>query len=222
MTMTSSVAERLVAVRARIAAAGGDPARVRVVGVTKGFGPEAARAAVDAGLVDLGENYADELVDKATALGDAPVAWHFLGAIQRNKIARLVPHVALFEGVDRLEEGEAIAKRKPGAAVLIEVAAGGIDPALGERGGVVPDDVDALCVALSRLGLEVRGLMTVAPANDADAARRAFETVGSLRVRLGLEEASMGMTDDLEAAVQAGSTMVRIGRALFGERAQKA
>jgi PLP dependent protein len=221
MTMTESVAERLLAVRARITAAGGDPDRVRVVGVTKGFGVESARAAVEAGLVDLGENYADELVDKAMLLGDESVAWHFLGAIQRNKIPRLVPHVALFEGVDRLEEGEAIAKRHPGAAVLIEVAAGGVDPTLGARGGVVPDDVGALCVALGRLGLDVRGLMTVAPMGDPEAARRAFETVGSLRERLSLAEASMGMSEDLEAAVAAGSTMVRIGRALFGPRAQK-
>lgn len=210
------------AVRQRIARAGGDPSRVRVIAVTKGFGPDAVRAARAAGLRDLGENYAAELLDKAEALtatndGDAAggeaVVWHFLGAIQRNKVAHLAPIVGLWQSVARLREGERIARFAPGARVLVQVDATG----LAGRNGCAPDEAGELVAGLRDSGLDVRGLMTVA-ARGEDAAKYAFATVGRLADRLGLEERSMGMTDDLEAAVAAGTTMVRIGRALFGAR----
>ena len=211
------VGERLRVVRQRIERSGGGEA-VRVVAVTKGFGPEAVRAALANGLADIGENYADELVEKARHFVDDAVAprWHFLGAIQRNKIARLAPFVGSWQGVDRLEEGEAIARRCPGAAVLVEVAT--VDRA--DRPGVGLDAVEALVAALRARDLDVRGLMTVAPpvAEDRSATERAFAAVGAMVERLGLAEASMGMSDDLELAVANGATMVRVGRALFGTR----
>ncbi len=213
------LAERVASVRSRISSAGGDPDRVRLVAVTKGFAVEAARAASAAGLDDIGENYADELVAKAQELADEGVVgqrWHYLGSIQRNKVARLAPHVALWQSVDRLEEGVAIARHAPGAAVLVEVDASGVPG----RGGVPLAGVATLVARLAGLGLEVRGLMTVAPpaAVNRDAACAAFAGVARLVADLGLEIASMGMSDDLELAVSAGSTMVRIGRALFGPR----
>ncbi|HLI15107.1 MAG TPA: YggS family pyridoxal phosphate enzyme [Acidimicrobiales bacterium] len=208
------IGERLERVRRRIAVAGGDLARIRIVAVTKGFGLDELRAAVALGCVDVGENYAHELVTKAAAVGASlPVRWHFLGAVQRNKLARLAPLVACYQGVDRLEEGEAIAARAPGAEVLVEVNAAGLPG----RPGVPPGEVPSLVAALERLDLAVRGLMTVAPP-ERETARRCFETVAALVADLGLEEASMGMSDDLELAVAAGSTMVRVGRALFGSR----
>lgn len=212
------VAAGLVRVRARIAAAGGDPDKVRVVAVTKGFGPKAVDAARDAGVVDVGENYAQELLAKDEALrasgARAPaVRWHFLGAIQRNKIAALAPVVACWQSVARVVEGEAIARRRPGAAVLVEVDTTG---AAG-RNGCAPEGVPALVAGLRAARLEVEGLMTVAPL-DPDAARAAFRLVRSLADDLGLAERSMGMSDDLELAVAEGSTMVRVGRALFGDR----
>ncbi|MHB1781343.1 MAG: YggS family pyridoxal phosphate enzyme [Acidimicrobiales bacterium] len=210
------VRARLGVVRGRIVAAGGDPARVRVVAVTKGFGPEAARAVVEAGIADLGENYADELVAKALDVGGS-VRWHFLGAVQRNKVRRLAPSVGLWQGVDRLEEGEAIARAAPGAQVLVEVDVTGAPG----RGGVEPGSVGQLVDGLCHLGLDVRGLMTVAPAGDARAGE-AFALVARLVADLGLAEASMGMSDDLEDAVANGSTMVRIGRALLGPRPRRA
>ncbi len=213
------VAERLHSVRLRIAQAGGDPTAIRVVAVTKGFGPEAVVAARAAGLQDIGENYASELVDKAAALGDtssAPTRWHFLGAIQRNKVARLAPIVGVWQSVSRVEEGARIARFAPGATVLVEVETTG----LSGRNGCPPDDVRTLVPRLRDTGLDVRGLMTVA-APGPEAAASAFEAVRSLADELGLEERSMGMTDDLEVAVRAGTTMVRIGRALFGERPAK-
>jgi PLP dependent protein len=218
---SDGVAERLHTVRRRIERAGGDPSAVRVVAVTKGFGPEAVAAARAVGLHDIGENYADELVAKAAAVeGDPslrqPVRWHFLGAIQRNKVARLAPVVGVWQSVSRVEEGARIARFAPGATVLVEVETTGLPG----RNGCSPDDVRAFVPRLREAGLDVRGLMTVA-APAPDAAELAFETVRSLADELGLEERSMGMTDDLEAAVRAGTTMVRIGRALFGERPVK-
>ena len=206
------VARRLTAVRRRIERAGGDPARVRVVGVTKGFGPDAARAARQAGLTDLGENYAAELVAKAAAVDDA-VVWHFLGAVQRNKVPALSPLVGLWQSVAREAEGARIARCAPGAKVLVQVDTTGLPG----RNGCPPSGVPGLVRRLGELGLDVRGLMTVAAPGEA-AARAAFESVARLADGLELEERSMGMSDDLEVAVAAGSTMVRVGRALFGER----
>ena len=208
---SDEVSARLAVVRQRIAQAGGDPERVRIIAVTKGFGPEAVRAAHAVGLTDIGENYAAELESKAP--GPAGTSWHFLGAVQRNKVPSLAPVVALWQSVARLAEGERIARYAPGAAVLVQVDSSGLPG----RNGCGPDEVPALASALSRLDLQVQGLMTVAPP-DADGGGAAFHMVGRLADALGLPERSMGMSDDLEAAVAAGSTMVRIGRALFGDR----
>jgi len=208
---SDEVARRLTAVRSRIERAGGDPARIRIVGVTKGFGPEVVRAASGAGLRDLGENYAAELVAKA-AVADAPV-WHFLGAVQRNKVQTLAPIVGLWQSVARAAEGDRIARFAPGAGVLVQVDTTGLPG----RNGCPPAEVGELVRRLADLGLDVRGLMTVAAPGPA-AAREAFTAVGRLADQLGLEERSMGMSDDLEVAVTAGTTMVRVGRALFGER----
>jgi uncharacterized pyridoxal phosphate-containing UPF0001 family protein len=192
---------------------------VRVIGVTKGFGFDAVRAAADAGLVDIGENYAAELESKAaiaTATAAAlsrEVVWHFLGAVQRNKVARLAPFVGLWQSVARPEEGARIARFAPGAKVLVEIDTTG----LSGRNGCPPSGARTLVADLRSDGLDVRGLMTVAAPGEG-AARAAFETVTRLADEIGVEERSMGMSDDLEVAVAAGTTMVRIGRALFGER----
>ncbi len=202
----------------RIARAGGDPEQLRVIAVTKGFGPEAVEAARAAGLTDVGENYATELLAKAP--GPPGTRWHFLGTIQRNKVRALAPLVDMWQGVARLAEGERIARYAPGARVLIQVDT---SDGLPGRNGCPPQDVMALATSLSTLDLHLEGLMTVAPPGDAaSASASAFQSVGRLADALGLKERSMGMSADLEAAVAAGSTMVRIGRALFGERPPKA
>lgn len=203
---------RLADVRATIAACGRDPASVRIVAVTKGHGPEAARAAVAAGLVDVGENYAAELVTKASEVEGA--RWHFLGSVQRNKVARLAPVVSVWHGIDRFEEGDAVAKRRPGASVFVEVGWGG-DPL---RGGCPQAEVAPLVERLQTLDLDVAGLMTVAPPGPPDTARRAFAWVAAEARRLGLRDTSMGMTNDFEVAVQEGATVVRLGTCLFGPR----
>jgi len=209
------VAEALAAVRRRIAAAGGDVDAVRVVAVTKGFGLDAVLAARRAGLSDIGENYAAELLAKAP--GPEGTSWHFLGAVQRNKVGPLAPLVSLWQGVARISEGERIARFTPSARVLVQVDCTNV----AGRNGASVHDTAPLVAQLRALGLDVAGLMTVAPPEH-DAADRAFGEVDRLAKELGLEERSMGMSDDLELAVAHGSTMVRIGRALFGERLQPA
>jgi hypothetical protein len=210
------VAERLAGFRRRIAAVSRDPAEVTVVAVTKGFGADAVRAALGAGLVDIGENYADELVAKAAETTEAVPAprWHFLGAVQRNKVARLAPVVSCWQGVSRREEGQAIAKRQPGAVVLVQVDIAGIPG----RGGCPPEEVPDLVASLGQEDLEVAGLMAVGPPGPPEEAREGFHRVANLADQLDLRIRSMGMTDDLEVAVAEGSTMVRIGRGLFGDR----
>jgi len=218
------VAERLAAVRARVAEAAGRAGRpasaVKLVVVTKGVGPPVMRAALDAGATDLGENRAQELLAKApelaALLGDSPPpgrpTWHFIGRLQRNKVASLAPLVDLWQSVDRLELGQAIAGRAPGAAVLAEVNVAD-DPA---KAGVAPDDAPALVDGLRSAGLSVDGLMAI-PAAGRDP-RPAFARLAALADRLGLAEVSMGMSDDFETAVEEGATIVRVGRAIFGPR----
>jgi len=210
-------AERLAVIRARIESAAPEPERVTLLAVTKGFGPDAVRTALAAGLVAVGENYADELVDKAAALsgdpGPAPV-WHYLGAIQRNKVPRLAPLVSCWQGVRRVEEGRAIARRHPGARVLVQVDVAGLPG----RGGVPPTGVADLVGLLRAEDLDVDGLMAVGTPGPPEGARDGFREVTRLADELGLATRSMGMTDDLEVALSEGSTMVRVGRALFGER----
>jgi PLP dependent protein len=209
------VAQRVAQVRERIVKAGAAPGSVAIVAVTKGFGSDAVAAAVQAGVDDIGENYAQEMVRK---LDGAPpeVRWHFLGELQSNKLARLTPHVYLWQGLDTITGADALAKRCPGAAVLIEVKLAGD----GHRRGASADDVPAVVSHAIDTGLDVRGLMAVGPPR----ARRqevqaGFGRVAALGHSLGLRELSMGMSDDFEVAVAEGATMVRLGRALFGRRA---
>lgn len=208
------VARRVAAVRDRIEVAGGDPERVRVVAVTKGFGPEHVEAALAAGLLDVGENYAAELLAKRAAVPDPRLRWHFLGAVQRNKVARLAPVVSWWHSVTRVEEGTAVARRRPEATVLVEVDVTGLPG----RRGCPPGDVAGLVGALGDHGVAVTGLMAVGAPGGGERTRDGFTLLRRLADELELPERSMGMSDDLELAVAEGSTLVRVGRALFGER----
>jgi hypothetical protein len=220
---TPTVAERVAAVRTRIEraarAAGRDPAEVRLVAATKTVGVDRIAEAVAAGVTDLGENRAQELLEKAPALAGmgalTPVTWHFLGNVQRNKIGRLAPWVGCWQSIDRRELGPAISRHAPSARVLIEVnVAGEI-----QKPGCAPEDAPALLDELRAAGLDVVGLMTVPPHGDEPCPW--FAMLRDLGARLGLPELSMGMTDDFELAVREGATMVRVGRALFGSRAPR-
>ncbi len=185
-----------------------------VLPVTKTFPIEACLAAFEAGCPDVGENYAQEIVSKLGAV-NRPFGVHFIGQLQTNKVRQLAPIISVYESVDRPSLVAELVKRVPGASVLIQVAA------LSEpgKGGCALAEVPALVATAQEAGLDVRGLMTVGPTiGGPEAARLGFRVVRQLMDRLGLRVCSMGMTDDLEVAVQEGSTQVRVGSALFGER----
>jgi pyridoxal phosphate enzyme (YggS family) len=231
--VAAHVAANVAEVRERIASAarraGRDPSEVRLVAATKTVALDAVAAAVAAGVADVGENRAQELLAKAPALANppskasgapgpaGPLRWHFLGALQRNKVRSLSPWIWCWQSVDRLELGAAIARCAPGARVLVEVNLAG-EP---QKAGCEPGAAGALVDGLVGLGLEVAGLMAVPPASRsaADAEpRRWFATLRALAAELELVELSMGMTDDFPEAVEEGATIVRVGRGLFGVR----
>lgn len=209
-----AVARRLADLRARIAEVAGDRP-VTLLAVTKGFGADAVEVALDLGLQAVGENYAQELLGKVAAIGPGRTPrWHFLGRLQRNKVRHLAPHVSVWESLDRARVIEEVAARAPGAAVHVQANLSG-EP---QKGGAELASVPEL-VALARgLGLDVRGLMGVAPAGDPELARPGFRALVAMADRLELPERSIGMTADLAVALEEGSTEVRIGTALFGPR----
>lgn len=212
--LVQRVTANLAVVRSRIASTGRDPNSVRIVAVTKTFGVDHVRAAWVAGLRSVGENYVDELEAKRAAGADLAVTWHYLGALQSNKIHRCVQFGDVICGVSRVKELERIVHYSPNHSLYVQVDFTGASG----RNGAAPSQVASLVEHGRELGLDVRGLMTVAPI-DGVGARRAFATTSEMANDLGLVERSMGMTDDLELACELGSSEVRIGRGLFGPRA---
>lgn len=222
----------VAAVRERVAAAcrraGRDPAAVTVVAVTKYAGAEVARALVAAGCHDLAESRPQELWAKAAALGGLVPAprWHLVGHLQRNKVRRTLPVVALIHSLDSRRLLETLAAEAAAAgrtcAALVEVNLTG-DPG---RTGALPAEAEAIVAAAAGMpAVEIRGLMGMARAPDGEpqAARADFARLRELRERLaatvpggsGLRELSMGMSGDFEAAILEGATIVRIGSAFF-------
>jgi hypothetical protein len=207
-----TLADELASLRDEIARLAPDR-EVTLVAVTKGHPVDVAQAAYAEGLRVLGENYAQDLLAKAPDLPD-DVQWHFIGRLQRNKVKALFAHVALWQSVDRPSLVREIAKRAPGAAVLIQPNLSG-DPT---KGGCPRDETAALVASARVQGLDVRGLMGVGIFGDRDRTEEAFAWLVATADQLELPVRSIGMTDDLDLALRAGSTMVRVGRSLFGER----
>ena len=211
--LVARVARNLATLRGRITSSGRDPASVRIVAVTKTFDEARVRAAVENGLDHVGENYVDELEEKFAQTRDLDITWHFLGALQSNKIARVTRCARVIATVSRIKELDRIAAGDARVSLYVQVDyTGGAT-----RNGAAASDVPVLVERARVLDLDVRGLMTVA-APERELARRAFTQLAALRTDLGLDECSMGMSDDLELACEMGTTEVRIGRALFGER----
>ncbi len=211
------VAERVAEVRRRIVAAGGGH-DVELLAVTKTFAVDAVLAAQRAGVRAIGENYAQEAVAKlaaARADGTLTVDVHFIGRLQTNKVRALAGVVDVVESVDRPSLVDELAKRMPRGRILVQVDTAGE----AGKGGCPPGEVESLVERAAERGLEVLGLMTVGPTNGGpEAARPGFRAVRALLDRLGLRVCSMGMSADLEVAVQEGATEVRVGSALFGAR----
>lgn len=210
------IAERFAAVRERVQRAGGEG--VRIVAVTKGFGADAIREVLDAGCTDLGESYAQETVAKLPGCDLTGATLHFIGQLQTNKVRSLVPWVQCWDSVDRPSLVHELARRAPGARVLVQVNTTGE----GAKAGVAPDELPALLELGRDEGLVVEGLMTIGPTGGgAEAARPAFRLLRRLVDEHGLTECSMGMSGDLDVALAEGSTQVRVGTAIFGDRPRR-
>jgi pyridoxal phosphate enzyme (YggS family) len=220
----------LRAVRARIDAAarsaGREPGSVALLAVSKTWPADDVRALAALGQRDFGENRAQELLGKAGELSDLPLRWHFIGQLQRNKAAAVARLGAVVHTVDRASLAgtldRAAQEGEQPLDVLVQVDLGGVAGEVAARGGAAPEDVPALAdVVASSAGLRLRGLMAVAPRGEEPGP--AFERLAALGARVradhpGAVELSAGMSGDLEEAVAAGATVVRVGTALFGDR----
>jgi pyridoxal phosphate enzyme (YggS family) len=202
------------------------PDSVALLAVSKTHGAEAVRAAYAAGQRAFGESYVQEAIEKIALLADlTDIQWHFIGRIQANKTRLIAARFDWVHGLSDPDHARRLSEQRPSdlppLKVCIQVNLGGETT----KGGVEPDAVAAMIAACEALpGLDVRGLMTLpAPAEDEDAQRVPFRALRLLRDRLAtpnhpLDCLSMGMSDDLEAAILEGSTLVRVGTAVFGPR----
>jgi len=228
MTM---IGDDLQQVKSRIAKAcaqeGRNPAEVRLLAVSKTFGPEAVREAFEAGQRAFGENYVQEGLDKIAALSDlrAELEWHCIGPLQSNKTRVVAAHFDWVHSIDRLKIAERLAEQRPAhlppLSVCLQVNVDGG----ANKSGVAPEDAVALAQAVAALPrLRLRGLMAIPePAPDFASQRalflRAAVVFEDIRANgIEVDTLSLGMSADLEAAVAAGSTMVRVGTAIFGQR----
>jgi PLP dependent protein len=220
--------ERLAQVRAEIARLASHP--VTIVAVTKGFGSDAIRAAVAAGVTDIGENRVQEALKKQEELGagsrESGIRWHLIGHLQRNK-AKLVPgRFELVHSIDSMELATALdRKAQLPMRVLLQVNVAGEE----QKSGCAPEEGPALARHIAALGnLRLEGLMTVAPfTDDVDVQRRVFRGLRVLRDTIKeengvwLQTLSMGMSGDYATALAEGATVIRLGTALFGPRGVK-
>jgi pyridoxal phosphate enzyme (YggS family) len=225
------VADRLAAVRARIDAAAQradrDPAGVLLIAVTKGMPAARVDEAIAAGVGDIGENRIQEAADKQREVRNA-ARWHLIGHLQTNKAGRAAALFDFVHSVDSRRVADALSAHRPAGrdpiGVLVEVELTGL-PA---RSGVAESDVEALVEQLVNVpSIHLMGLMTIAPfSQHAEDARATFTRLRRVRDHMehmtgwALPELSMGMSNDFEIAIEEGATMVRIGRAIFGERVE--
>lgn len=192
---------------------------VRIVAVAKGFPWSDVQAAMDADVDMIGENYAQEILVKYSSVRpEERPSLQFIGRLQTNKIAQLQPFVATWQTVDRERLVDEIARRAPRSEIMIQVNV----TAEPDKGGCAPSETASLVDKARSRDLDVTGLMVVGPTSgDRAVTKRVFSEAARIRADLGLAELSMGMSGDIDLAVEAGSTMVRVGSALFGRRPPK-
>lgn len=227
------ISANLQAVRARIAAAataaGRVPESVRLLAVSKTWPPACVREAAACGQLAFGENYLQEALAKIALLSDLGLEWHFIGPLQSNKTQRVAEHFHWVHGIDREKIASRLSVQRPAALpplqVCLQVNVSGEET----KGGVAPEQVEALARAVAALPrLKLRGLMAIPEATeDALLLRRRYALLRELLLRLNregmnLDTLSMGMSHDLEAAIAEGATIVRVGTAIFGERTNRA
>jgi hypothetical protein len=198
------------------------PDEITLVAITKGVEVPAIRAAFDCGIRDFGENRVQEAEEKIAQLADLKphVTWHMVGHLQSNKAKAAVELFDIIHSVDSVKLAEILSRRAENPlAVLLEINVSGE----ATKGGFSVSEIIAAAKGIRQLpNLKMMGLMTVAPfVADPEEVRPVFRKLRELRDSLGLEHLSMGMTDDFEVAIEEGATMLRIGRAIFGERRQQ-
>ncbi len=220
----------LQAVRGRIAAAcaacGRDPREVSLLAVSKTWPAACLREAAAAGQQAFGESYVQEAVAKMDTLADLPLEWHFIGPLQSNKTRLVAERFAWVHSVERLKIAERLSAQRPAQLAPLQVCVQVNVSGETSKGGCAPSEAGELANAVARLpGLRLRGLMAIPePTGDLRLLRSRFALLRGLReeiVRdgLALDVLSMGMSHDLEIAIAEGATVVRIGTAIFGERA---
>jgi len=229
----TSIAANLQAVRARIAAAclaAGRPVEsVRLLAVSKTWPAASVREALAAGQIAFGENYVQEGSEKAAELAGSGLEWHFIGPLQSNKTRLVAENFAWMHSVDRLKVAERLAAQRPAGLAPLQVCIQVNVSGEASKSGCAPDEAVVLARAVDALpGLRLRGLMAIPePTDDIDLLRNRFALLRQLRDQLNadglqLDTLSMGMSDDLEAAIMEGATMVRVGTAIFGQRDYRA
>ena len=227
--MNPSIAQNLAQVHAQIQSACQSAGRplgsVQLLAVSKTWGPDAVRAAHAAGQTTFGENYIQEAVDKITALRDLPLVWHCIGPIQSNKTRLVAEHFDWVHSIDRLKIAERLSEQRPDHLPPLQVCIQVNVDGGANKSGVSPQALPALAQAVAALPrLQLRGLMTIPEPAETDAQMRAVhrqakDLFDQLRAQgLPLDTLSMGMSADLTAAIAEGSTMVRVGTAIFGQR----
>ncbi|MDA8349020.1 MAG: YggS family pyridoxal phosphate-dependent enzyme [Pseudomonadota bacterium] len=230
---SQNLPERVRAVRAEIAAAAASAGRnvsdITLLAVSKAQPAEAVRAAFAAGLTDFGESYLNEALAKLEALKDLPLTWHFIGRLQANKTRPIAERFQWVHGIDRLHIAERLAQQRPVHAPPLNVCLQVNLAGESSKAGVTPAELPALAAAVAALArLHLRGLMCIPPPETAPQAQRAwFAQLRQLRDGLNaagaaLDTLSMGMSSDFPSAILEGSTLVRVGTALFGERPPRA
>jgi PLP dependent protein len=207
------------------ASAGRDPRDILLLAVSKTFAADRIRAAFAAGQVHVGENYAQEAIEKMAALADLAITWHFIGPIQSNKTRLIAERFAWVHSVDRSKIAERLSSQRPAMLPALQVCIQVNTSGEASKSGCAPDAVLALARSIAAMpGLQLRGLMTVPePTPDVALQRSRFDSLNALLVRcvaagVPMDTLSMGMSLDLEQAIAAGATIVRIGTAIFGAR----
>jgi pyridoxal phosphate enzyme (YggS family) len=227
--MSTSVSANLAQVRKRIElaclAAGRPASAVHLVAVSKTMPAQAVRDAYAAGQVAFGENYIQEGVDKIASLADLPLEWHCIGPIQSNKTKLVAENFAWVHSIDRLKIAERLSAQRPANLPALQICLQVNVDGGRNKSGVAPADLLALAQAVAQLPhLQLRGIMTIPEPAENEAAARAVHRQakdlfdGLRSAGLSLDTLSMGMTGDLEAAIAEGSTCVRVGTAIFGQR----
>jgi PLP dependent protein len=230
------VADNIQHIRESAAAAcrraGRDPESVKLIVVGKTFPAEKILEAVNAGAVDIGENYVQEAVSKREALNDERIRWHFIGHLQSNKVKYIAEWVAMIHSVDNARCAEELQRHAARLGRVIDVLVEVNTSAEATKFGVHPDGAVEFVRSIAEFqNIVVKGLMTIGPFTDeTESSRRSFRLLRTLRdemnsksiTRAPLSELSMGMTHDYSIAIDEGSTMIRIGTAIFGSRVKKA